>query len=396
MLSKKKMKENKSYIMRIKKDYASLREDLPGWVREIDLIDDDITKWRVVIKCLDHAGPFRDANLTIYLIFGIDYPYKQPVVKFTHQIFHPNIDFTTGVLCTDGKWAVIYDVEMLLFTIRNLLTYPSVAKDGSENPVNIEAAALYSNEPDTYSEVCKKVLEEENPIFLIKEDIYLDSEGSDEDIYLDSERSALYSKNLDSLNLEEFKKLVDQLDDETLKVFFSSYDDNGNTLLHRLCIKNAIDIVEFLISKRIDLNIKEHKDSMTPIHISCINKSYEMLNILIKNGADLNQQSKKGLTVLHLACSMKDDLLVKVLIEKSADVNLFTMDQNTALHIACHANSVACCKLLIEAGINLNHKNRFDSTALHWACKNNSSEVAQYLISIGADIEIINKVNLYQ
>ena len=153
------MTENQSYILRIKKDYSSLQEDLPGWVREIDLIDDDITKWRVVIKCLDHAGPFRDAILAIDLIFGIDYPYKQPVVKFTHQIFHPNIDFTTGVLCTDGKWAVIYDVEMLLFTIRNLLTYPSISIDGSENPVNIEAAALYSNEPETYSEICRKLLE---------------------------------------------------------------------------------------------------------------------------------------------------------------------------------------------------------------------------------------------
>ena len=160
------MAENKSYILRIKKDYASLQEDLPGWMRAIDLIDDDITKWRVVIKCLDHAGPFRDAILEINLIFGTEYPYKQPIVKFTHHLFHPNIDFTTGVLCTDGKWAVIYDVEMLLFTIRHLLTYPSVAIDGSENPVNIEAASIYSNEPKTYSELCQKLLKEKNPIIL--------------------------------------------------------------------------------------------------------------------------------------------------------------------------------------------------------------------------------------
>ena len=154
------MTENKSYILRIKKDYASLQEALSGWVREIDLIDDDITKWRVVIKCLDRAGPFRDATLTIDLIFGIDYPYKQPIVKFIRKIFHPNIDFTTGVLCTDGKWAVIYDVKMLLFTIRSLLTYPSVALDGSENPVNFEAAALFANEPETYFQVCLMILDE--------------------------------------------------------------------------------------------------------------------------------------------------------------------------------------------------------------------------------------------
>ena len=161
--------DNQSHILRIKKDYASLQEDLPGWVREIELIDDDITNWRVAIKCLDHAGPFKDATLTIDLTFGIDYPYKQPIVKFTHQIFHPNIDFATGVLCTDGKWAVIYDVQMLLFTIRHLLTYPSVAIDGSENPVNLEAAVLYSNEPESYFEVCQKLLELKNPILLVSE-----------------------------------------------------------------------------------------------------------------------------------------------------------------------------------------------------------------------------------
>ena len=178
------MNENQIFILCIKKDYASLQEDLSGWVREIDLIDDDITKWRVVIKCLDHAGPLKDAILEINLIFGIDYPYKQPIVKFTQKIFHPNIDFTTGVLCTDGKRAVIYDVQMLLFTIRNLLTYPSVAIDGSENPVNIEAAGLYSNEPDTYFEVCQKVLEEKNPTDFDSMKKGVDSKGDESNSFI--------------------------------------------------------------------------------------------------------------------------------------------------------------------------------------------------------------------
>ena len=205
---------NQSNILRIIKDYASLHEYLPGWVREIDLIDDDITKWRVVIKCLDHAGPLKDAILEINLIFGIDYPYKQPVVKFIHQIFHPNIDFTTGVLCTDGKWAVIYDVEMLLFTIRNLLTYPSISIDGSENPVNIEAAALYSNEPETYSEICRKVLDEKNPnLFLLFDDNYLSPS---------SEQNNVQGSNMDT-------EVSDGVSRKRLRLF-----EWGNTTSERL------------------------------------------------------------------------------------------------------------------------------------------------------------------
>ena len=68
-----------------------------------------------------------------------------------------------------------YDCRSHLFKVINLLTYPSVAIDGSENPVNFEAAVLYSNEPEKYFEVCQKVLEEKKPTTPI--DIYLFEHG---------------------------------------------------------------------------------------------------------------------------------------------------------------------------------------------------------------------------
>ena len=154
----------KGGLSRIKSEFASLQRDSPDGVIEITAVNESILVWRVVMQCLEHAGPFSDHIIVFDVTFGENYPYQQPVVRFVDKIFHPNVDFNSGLLCSDGKWSVVYDMRVFLLTVRSLITYPSVLNDGSENPINIEAAALYSNERDAYFKRCQAVLEEKTSI----------------------------------------------------------------------------------------------------------------------------------------------------------------------------------------------------------------------------------------
>jgi ubiquitin-protein ligase len=148
------MSSSTGSILRLSSDYKSIVKDKPDGVIDVVLVYDDITNWRVFLECID-TRPMRGAIVTLDIRFGPNYPFEQPIVKFVNQIFHPNVDFTTGLLCSDGKWSVTYDVRTLLLTIRSLLTYPCITNDGSETPVNLEAAVAFATDSDTYFQICR-------------------------------------------------------------------------------------------------------------------------------------------------------------------------------------------------------------------------------------------------
>ena len=78
----------------------------------------------------------------LHLEFSEDYPNKPPKVKFTTELFHPNI-YTDGSICLDilsHMWSPVYDVGSILTSIQSLLTDPNV-----NSPANNEAAQMYSN-----------------------------------------------------------------------------------------------------------------------------------------------------------------------------------------------------------------------------------------------------------
>jgi ubiquitin-protein ligase len=72
------------------------------------------------------------------MTFGEQYPEKPPRVRFTSEVFHPNV-YSDGTLCMDiiqDQWSPIHNVCTLLTSIQSLLTDPNPA-----SPANPEAAA---------------------------------------------------------------------------------------------------------------------------------------------------------------------------------------------------------------------------------------------------------------
>ena len=84
---------------------------------------------------------------SLRLTFPDQYPDRPPRVRFTCDIFHPNV-YPDGSICLDiiqDLWKPIYTVDMLLTSIQSLLTDPNVS-----SPANVDAARLYRSDMKQY------------------------------------------------------------------------------------------------------------------------------------------------------------------------------------------------------------------------------------------------------
>jgi len=95
-----------------------------------------------------HPKPLPGGVFSLRMTFGEQYPEKPPRVRFTSEVFHPNV-YSDGTLCMDiiqDQWSPIHNVCTLLTSIQSLLTDPNPA-----SPANPEAAQLYTEDVKQYN-----------------------------------------------------------------------------------------------------------------------------------------------------------------------------------------------------------------------------------------------------
>ena len=105
------------------------------------------------------------------------------------------------------------------------------------------------------------------------------------------------------------------------------YGDGGATPLHIACSYSNADIVQLLLDKDANVNLRDDGGD-TPLHIACNRKTftestYNIVELLVKNGADVNAKNKDNQPPLYrvlLVDPHKSKITVALyLIEKGAE-----------------------------------------------------------------------------
>jgi hypothetical protein len=81
--------------------------------------DDNIHLWQATLFGPEET-PWEGGIFNLTMSFGADYPERPPKVRFTTELFHPNV-YGDGSLCLDilqDKWNPIYSVSSILVSIR--------------------------------------------------------------------------------------------------------------------------------------------------------------------------------------------------------------------------------------------------------------------------------------
>lgn len=132
--------------------------------------------------------------------------------------------------------------------------------------------------------------------------------------------------SIESANLDRIREIIDKGADVNTK------DDQDRTRLWWAAFKGETSVVELLLKKGADPNIKCGQSGLfggfTALHAlglerdpKYIDNSAEIAELLIKHGADVNARSNMDITPIDIAASTGIETLVTVLKEHGAKPN---------------------------------------------------------------------------
>ncbi|TET35634.1 MAG: hypothetical protein E3J72_10830 [Planctomycetota bacterium] len=138
-------------------------------------------------------------------------------------------------------------------------------------------------------------------------------------------------------------------------------NENGGrqfTLLMLAILCKNKEIVRELIENGAYVNAKDSVHDYSPLHLAAKNGLGNIVNILIKRGADVNAKGRRGYQPLHCAMIKGHTDIARHLVKEGADVNVHDNWGRTPLHFAALLGHMESAKLLIEKGADVNARNK--------------------------------------
>ncbi|XP_065161577.1 transient receptor potential channel pyrexia [Atheta coriaria] len=161
---------------------------------------------------------------------------------------------------------------------------------------------------------------------------------------------------------------------QCLKIMLEAKGNNVNaktkekdlTALHLAAEGGYVECIEILMEKRADANVRNHR-GQTPLHLAARAQAFDCVEILMRKGnADPNIPDVDQRTPLHAAVgkATRSYDIIEILINWGADVNFKDQYGYTPLHIAALNELSQCVEVLIYHGADVTAKSKFGMTAL--------------------------------
>jgi ankyrin repeat protein len=149
----------------------------------------------------------------------------------------------------------------------------------------------------------------------------------------------------------------------------------GDTPISMAAYSGNLERAKYFIKRGADVHLGSPCDG-APIHQACRYNQFEMLKLLVENGANVNQVISQGScgTPLQAAClqfatgeNRTVDKIVDYLITRGADVTVEGGFVGSAIHAACYAATPNTIKTLLDKGANVDVKDSMDRMPIHAA-----------------------------
>ena len=160
-----------------------------------------------------------------------------------------------------------------------------------------------------------------------------------------------------------------------------NYTFHGATALWCAACWGHYNIVKILVRNGANVNNPTETGSK-PLGSACFYNKFKIVQYLVEHGADINNATYiiKDTSLIN-ACSEGYYDMVQYLLEKGADPECATSEGKTALHEAACSGHLAISKLLVETGLTMT-KDNDGLTPLMMAAVNGKSDMVEYLSTL--------------
>ncbi|EGC29154.1 hypothetical protein DICPUDRAFT_58977 [Dictyostelium purpureum] len=131
------------------------------------LIDEsNIYEWQIMIMGPSET-PYEGGIFYATLTFTPEYPDKPPKMKFTSEMWHPNV-YKEGEVCisilhegedaygyekANERWTPVHTVESILISVISMLSSPN-----DESPANIDAAKEWRSQREVFNKKVQRIV----------------------------------------------------------------------------------------------------------------------------------------------------------------------------------------------------------------------------------------------
>jgi len=168
----------------------------------------------------------------------------------------------------------------------------------------------------------------------------------------------------------------------------NAQNSEGRTVLIAAAARGEIDVVNLLLSRGVDVNVKDNRGYTALSH--ALEARYPEVEEALLNRPELNPNvgGLLGRPVLLAYVWRDNKKATERLLALGADVKLQDKDGDTALHGAAETGNVEIMRLLLDKGADPNAKNKEGGTPLMWAAVFGNDDAARLLLSRGANASL--------
>ena len=168
-------------------------------------------------------------------------------------------------------------------------------------------------------------------------------------------------------------------------------DERGWTPLMTAAENNQVSIIEYLVSQKVYLDIKNESGD-TALMRAVLRNNFKSAEILIKEGASLKIRDNRGYTPFLRACEKGNLEIAKLLIKDKSEFKdrVLLNPKKSALHLAIKKNNLDIIKWLLENGVDINIKDEDGRTPLMDSVLNLKISMVKFLLEKGASTNDIS------
>ncbi|XP_028131629.1 transient receptor potential channel pyrexia isoform X1 [Diabrotica virgifera virgifera] len=142
--------------------------------------------------------------------------------------------------------------------------------------------------------------------------------------------------------------------------------DKEQTPLHLAAESGYVDCIEILLDNGADANIRNHRQQ-SPLHLAARAQAYDCVEMLLRKGnSNPNMGDCDKRTPLHCAVgkAARSYDIIEILVNYGADINTKDQYGYAPLHIAALNELSQCVEVLVYHGADVTAKSKFGMTAL--------------------------------